>query len=75
MMRFSQGGFEFFARYADVGDVEAVLGEFGTEDDETPMAIGGDAVFGTDGVKVISPLNDEVAQLGFKHSNEGCTHV
>ena len=43
---FTQGGSKFFARYADVGDVETVLGEFGTEDDETPVSVGRCAVFG-----------------------------
>ena len=75
MMRFSQGSIEFFARYADVGDVETVLCEFGTEDDKAPMSVGGSTVLGTLGEEALGTLRNKVAELRIKHSGEGGTHV
>ena len=48
---FFEGGLDLAARDADVGDVEAVLGEFGAKDDETPMAVGGYGILGALGVE------------------------
>ena len=45
-MRFVQGLFELFTRDADVRYVEAVLCEFGTDDDKAPMPVGRYEAFG-----------------------------
>ena len=72
---FTQGGSKFFARDLDVGDVETVLGEFGTEDDETPMTVGGSTVLGTLGEEALRTLRNKVAEFRIKHSGEGSAHV
>ena len=64
--RFFEGGFGFLTGDADVGDVEAVLGEFGAEDDETPMAVGGYGAFGvTLGKEAVLAVLEMVAGTSF----------
>ena len=61
-----EGLFEFLAADTDVGDVEAVLGEFGTEDDEAPMSVGGRTVFGALGIETVFPFDKEIAEPSFE---------
>ena len=71
MMRFSQGSIEFFSRYADVGDVETVLGEFGTEDDEAPMSVGRSGRVITYGKEAVFTMLQMISELRIKHPDEG----
>ena len=73
MVRLVEGIGEFIALDTDVGEVETGLGEIGTTDDETPMAVRGNGMAGSLGEETTFPIHEEVAQVGTDSACEGLT--
>ena len=72
--RFFEGGFGFLTGDADVGDIQLVLGEFGTKDDEAPVSVGGYNAFRiTSGEEAVFALYKVVTKTTFEHAGEGQT--
>ena len=71
---FFEGGLDLAARDADVGDIQLVACEFGAEDDEAPVSIGGHEAFRVALSKeAVFALLKMVAKTSFKHARKGDT--
>ena len=66
---------ELITRDLDVGDVEVVLCEFGTEEDEAEVSVRGDGRVITYGKEAVFAMLQMISELRIKHSDEGCTHI
>ena len=69
---FFEGGLDLAARDADVGDIQLVACEFGAEDDEAPVPVGGHEAFGiTFREEAVFALLKMIAKSPFEHARKG----
>ena len=67
-----EGGLQFEPMDFDVGDIQLVACEFGTEDDEAPVPIGRQEPFGiTFREEAVFALLKMIAKTSFKDAREG----
>ena len=72
MLGLIEGGLQFEPIDFDVGDIQLVASEFGAEDDEAPVAVGGHEAFGiTFREEAVFALLKMIAKSPFEHARKG----
>ena len=72
MLSLIEGGLQFEPIDFDVGNIQLVASEFGAEDDEAPVPVGGHEAFGiTFREEAVFALLKMIAKSPFEHARKG----